>query len=59
MITVALPKGRTLQATLDRFGRAGLVPEDDFASTLNLRLTGEPLARRKPLRAQPRALRLS
>ena len=24
MITVALPKGRTLQATLDRFARAGL-----------------------------------
>jgi len=36
MITVALPKGRTLQATLDRFARAGLSPEEDFASTRKL-----------------------
>ena len=36
MITVALPKGRTLQATLDRFARAGLSPEEDFAATRKL-----------------------
>src|SRR5258705_10567939 len=36
MITVALPKGRTLQATLDRFARAGLAPEEDFATTRKL-----------------------
>ncbi|HWE26048.1 MAG TPA: ATP phosphoribosyltransferase [Myxococcales bacterium] len=36
MITVALPKGRTLGATLDRFARAGLVPEEDFSTTRKL-----------------------
>ena len=36
MITVALPKGRTLGATLDRFARAGLAPEEDFAQTRRL-----------------------
>src|SRR5207253_6333949 len=36
MITVALPKGRTLEASLDRFARAGLVPEEDFAQTRRL-----------------------
>lgn len=36
MITVALPKGRTLGATLDRFARAGLVPEEDFSATRKL-----------------------
>ena len=36
MITVALPKGRTLQATLDRFARAGLSPEEDLAATRKL-----------------------
>ena len=36
MITVALPKGRTLGATLERFARAGLVPEEDFSTTRKL-----------------------
>ena len=36
MITIALPKGRTLQATLERFAGAGLSPEEDFASTRKL-----------------------
>ncbi len=36
MITVALPKGRTLQAALERFARAGLVPEEDLANTRRL-----------------------
>ena len=36
MITIALPKGRTLQATLERFASAGLSPEEDFASTRKL-----------------------
>ena len=36
MITVALPKGRTLRATLDRFARAGLAPDEDLAQTRKL-----------------------
>ena len=36
MITIALPKGRTLKATLERFARAGLSPEVDFAMTRKL-----------------------
>jgi ATP phosphoribosyltransferase len=36
MITVALPKGRTLQAALERFARAGLVPEEDLGQTRRL-----------------------
>src|SRR5207237_8657307 len=36
MITVALPKGRTLQATLERFARAGLHPEEDVSRTRRL-----------------------
>jgi len=36
MITVALPKGRTLQPALDRFARAGVVPEEDLSSTRKL-----------------------
>ena len=36
MITVALPKGRTLEATLQRFARAGLAPEEDLARTRKL-----------------------
>jgi ATP phosphoribosyltransferase len=36
MITVALPKGRTLEATLQRFARAGLAPEEDLARTRRL-----------------------
>ena len=36
MITVALPKGRTMQAALERFARAGVVPDEDFSSTRKL-----------------------
>ena len=36
MITIALPKGRTLRPTLDRFARAGLQPEEDVAQTRRL-----------------------
>jgi ATP phosphoribosyltransferase len=36
VITVALPKGRILRATLDRFARAGLVPEEDLDQTRKL-----------------------
>jgi ATP phosphoribosyltransferase len=36
VITIALPKGRTMQAVLDRFARAGIVPDEDFSSTRKL-----------------------